>query len=113
MAVNIAARGFPLAVDLSSPLWVCISLLAALPWSLSWLGHHRSGTSGRDHLGHRRTQDLDWTISMSSTEEELEDPNIFGKRKGLFGSGVDAFLVALHRCGKPLTEPRLLRRTAG
>ncbi len=50
---------------------------------------------------------------MSSTEEELEDPNIFGKRKGLFGSGVDAFLVALHRCGKPLTEPRLLRRTAG
>lgn len=41
---------------------------------------------------------MDWTISTSSTEEELEDPNIFVKRKGLFGSGLDAFLVALHRC---------------
>ena len=42
-------------------------------------------------------QDLEWTVSMSSSEEDLDD-NVFTQQRSLFKSGLDAFMVALHRC---------------
>ena len=43
-----------------------------------------------------RAQDLEWTVSMSSSEEDLDD-NVFTQQRSLFKSGLDAFMVALHR----------------
>ena len=45
----------------------------------------------------RLSQDLEWTVSMSSSEEDLDD-NVFTQQRSLFKSGLDAFMVALHRC---------------
>ena len=41
-------------------------------------------------------QDLEWTVSMSSSEDEQEELPT-GKQRGLLRGGIDAFVVALHR----------------
>ena len=45
---------------------------------------------------------------MSSSEEDLDD-NVFTQQRSLFKSGLDAFMVALHRCA--VNEKRSLEHT--
>jgi hypothetical protein len=64
------------------------------------------------HRGVCRAQDLEWTVSMSSSEEDLED-NVFTQQRSLFKSGLDAFMVALHRWGvKAQCSPQAHHHTA-
>ena len=60
--------------------------------------HARPANSLHAHHRLPAAQDLEWTVSMSSSEEDLDD-NVFTQQRSLFKSGLDAFMVALHRWG--------------